>query len=99
MNQKFKTIILWALPIILVITLSYQFLSSANVDELKSNGTTIAPRNSAVARVSYGRFLDYINSGRVTAVDIYDGGRNAVIETIDSDLDNKVQRLRVDYQV
>jgi len=96
MNQKFKTIILWALPIILVIALSYQFLSSNNVDSLKSNGTTVAPRNSAVARVSYGRFLDYINSGRVTSVDIFEGGRNAVIETIDSDLDNKVQRLRVD---
>ena len=96
MNQKFKTIILWALPILLVIALSYQFLSSSNIDSLKSNGTTVAPRNSAVARVSYGRFLDYINSGRVTSVDIFDGGRNAVIETIDSDLDNKVQRLRVD---
>jgi len=96
MNQKFKTLILWALPIVLVIALSYQFLSSSNVDSLKSNGTTVAPRNSAVARVSYGRFLDYINSGRVTAVDIFEGGRNAVIETIDSDLVNKVQRLRVD---
>ena len=60
MNQKLKTLILWALPILLVIVLSYQFLSSSNVDSLKSNGTTIAPRNSAVARVSYGRFLDYI---------------------------------------
>jgi len=96
MNQKFKTLILWALPILLVIALSYQFLSSSYVDSLKSNGTTVAPRNSAVARVSYGRFLDYINSGRVTSVDIFEGGRNAVIETIDSDLDNKVQRLRVD---
>ena len=83
MNQKFKTIILWALPIILVIALSYQFLSTTNVDSLKSNGTTIAPKNSAVARVSYGRFLDYIESGRVTSVDIFDGGRNAVIETVD----------------
>ena len=96
MNQKFKTIILWALPIILVIALSYQFLSTNNIDNLKSNGTTVAPKNTAVARVSYGRFLDYIKSGRVTSVDIFDGGRNAVIETIDSDLDNKVQRLRVD---
>ena len=65
MNQKFKTIILWALPIILVIALSYQFLSTSNIDSLKSNGTTIAPKNTAVARVSYGRFLDYIKSGRV----------------------------------
>ena len=79
MNQKLKTIILWALPIILVIALSYQFLSTSNIDSLKSNGTTIAPKNSAVARVSYGRFLDYIKSGRVTSVDIFDGGRNAVI--------------------
>ena len=79
MNQKLKTIILWALPIILVIALSYQFLSTSNIDSLKSNGTTIAPRNSAVARVSYGRFLDYIKSGRVTSVDIFDGGRNACL--------------------
>ena len=47
MNQKLKTIILWALPIILVIALSYQFLSTSNIDSLKSNGTTIAPKNSA----------------------------------------------------
>ena len=96
MKPKFKTIILWALPIILVIALSYQFISSSNIDSSKSNSSIVAPRNSAVARVSYGRFLDYINSGRVTSVDIFDGGRNAVVETIDSDLDNKVQRLRVD---
>ena len=96
MNQKFKTVLLWALPLFLVIVLSWQFLSSNGVDSLKSNGTTVAPKNSAVARVSYGRFLDYIKAGRVTSVDIFDGGRNAVVETIDSDLDNKVQRLRVD---
>ena len=96
MNTKFKTILLWLLPIVLVIGLSWQLLSNNNVDSLKSNGTTIAPKNAAVARMSYGRFLDYIESGRVTSVDIYEGGRNAVVETIDSDLDNKVQRLRVD---
>ena len=96
MNPKFKTILLWLLPIILVVGLSWQLLSNNNVDSLKSNGTTIAPRNAAVARMSYGRFLDYIKAGRVTSVDIYEGGRNAVVETVDSDLDNKVQRLRVD---
>ena len=96
MNPKIKTILLWLLPIILVIGLSFQLLSNNNVDSLKSNGTTVAPKNAAVARMSYGRFLDYIEAGRVTSVDIYEGGRNAVVETVDSDLDNKVQRLRVD---
>ena len=76
MNQKFKTILLWLLPIILVIALLWQFLSSSNVDSLKPNGTTIAPKNSAVARISYGRFLDYVKAGRVTSVDIFDGGRS-----------------------
>ena len=36
MNQKLKTIILWALPIILVIALSYQFLSTSSIDNLKN---------------------------------------------------------------
>merc|ERR1712078_782361 len=85
-----------ALPIVLIIGLSWQLLSSNNIDSLKSNGTTVAPKNTAVARMSYGRFLDYIEAGRVTSVDIYDGGRHGVVETVDSDLDNKVQRLRVD---
>ena len=35
--------------------------------------------------MSYGRFLDYVEAGRVTAVDIYDGGRNAVVEAVDPD--------------
>jgi len=46
--------------------------------------------------MSYGRFLDYVDAGRVTAVDLYDGGRTAVVEAVDPDLDNRVQRLRVD---
>ena len=76
MNQKFKTLILWALPILLVIALSYQFLSSSNVDSLKSNGTTIAPRNSAVARVSYGISPiseNYLNSKikEISSLDIF----------------------------
>tara|TARA_Y100001978_G_scaffold42129_1_gene37559 strand:- start:541 stop:2454 length:1914 start_codon:yes stop_codon:yes gene_type:complete len=96
MNPKLKTIFLWLLPIFLIVGLSWQLLSNNNIDSLKSNGTTVAPKNTAVARMSYGRFLDYIEAGRVTSVDIYDGGRNAVVETVDSDLDNKVQRLRVD---
>jgi cell division protease FtsH len=46
--------------------------------------------------MSYGRFLDYVNSGRVNSVDFYNSGRTAVAEIVDADLDNRVQRLRVD---
>ena len=93
MNQRWRVLALWLLPLAVVAFLGIQVLRSGN---LSPNAPTAAPRNTAVARMSYGRFLDYVEAGRVTAVDIYDGGRNAVIEVVDPDLDNRVQRLRVD---
>ena len=62
------------------------------------SGPTVAPRNAAVARMSYGRFLDYVDAGRVTAVDIFDGGRTAVVEAVDPDLDNRGQRDRLEVR-
>jgi cell division protease FtsH len=53
-------------------------------------------RNAANTRLTYGRFLDYLDAGRVTAVDLYDGGRTAIVEAVDPDLDNRVMRWRVD---
>ena len=93
MNQRWRVLALWLLPVAVVGFLGIQVWRSGN---LAANGPTAAPRNTAVARMSYGRFLDYVEAGRVTAVDIFDGGRNAVIEVVDPDLDNRVQRLRVD---
>ncbi|QNJ19984.1 photosystem II D1 repair protein FtsH2 [Synechococcus sp. A18-25c] len=96
MNQRWRQILLWGLPITVALLLAWQVLGSGGVNNLKPGGPTVAPRNTAVARMSYGRFLDYVEAGRVTAVDIYDGGRDAVVEAVDPDLDNRVQRLRVD---
>jgi cell division protease FtsH len=92
MNQRWRVLALWLLPLVVVGFLGIQILRSGNL----GGGPTSTPRNTAVARMSYGRFLDYVEAGRVTAVDIFDGGRSAVIEAVDPDLDNRVQRLRVD---
>ena len=96
MNQRWRVLALWLLPIAVVAFFGWQLLSAGDGSGLRPGGPTVAPRNAAVARMSYGRFLDYVDAGRVTAVDIFDGGRSAVIEAIDPDLDNRVQRLRVD---
>ncbi len=53
-------------------------------------------KNTASTRLSYGRFLDYLNAGRVTSVDLYDGGRTAIVLAVDPELDNHEQRWRVD---
>ena len=76
MNQRWRLLALWLLPIGVVLLIGWQVVSNGGINGLSqdSNGTTVAPRNAAVARMSYGRFLDYVEAGRVTAVDIYDGG-------------------------
>uniref|UniRef100_A0ACD5GPK3 ATP-dependent metallopeptidase FtsH/Yme1/Tma family protein n=1 Tax=Desertifilum tharense IPPAS B-1220 TaxID=1781255 RepID=A0ACD5GPK3_9CYAN len=52
--------------------------------------------NTASTRMTYGRFIEYLEAGRVTSVDLYEGGRTAIVEAVDPELDNRVQRLRVD---
>jgi cell division protease FtsH len=96
MNQRWRTIALWVLPIGVALFLGWQVLGNGAGRFSAPSGPTVAPSNAAVARMSYGRFLDYVEAGRVTAVDIFDGGRTAVVEAVDPDLDNRVQRLRVD---
>ncbi len=96
MNQRWRIFALWVLPIGMAILLAWQVFGSNQLNNQKTSSPIVAPRNAAVARMSYGRFLDYVEAGRVTAVDIYDGGRNAVVEAVDPELDNKVQKLRVD---
>jgi len=46
--------------------------------------------------MTYGRFLDYLNSDRVTSVELYENGRTAIVQAIDPELDNRLQKLRVD---
>ena len=107
MNQRWRLIALWVLPIGVALFLAWQILGNGGATRFKPGAagasaaagattSTVAPRNAAVARMSYGRFLDYVEAGRVTAVDIFDNGRTAVVEAVDPDLDNRVQRLRVD---
>ena len=96
MNQRWRLILLWLLPVAIAVFLGWQLLGNGSARFSQSSGPTVAPRNSAVGRMSYGRFLDNVEAGRVTAVDIFDGGRTAVVESVEPDLDNRVQRLRVD---
>ena len=96
MDKKWKVIALWVLPITIVVLITWQILGSATNNQVKQTTTSTASRNAPVAKISYGRFLDYVKAGRVTSVDIYEGGRNAIVESVDPEIDNRVQRLRVD---
>lgn len=88
MKLSWRVVLLWALPILVI---GFFFWQSAFSGSPADMG-----RNAANTRMTYGRFLDYLDAGRVTAVDLYEGGRTAIVEAVDPELDNRVQRWRVD---
>tara|TARA_Y100001968_G_scaffold58635_1_gene49716 strand:- start:1894 stop:3816 length:1923 start_codon:yes stop_codon:yes gene_type:complete len=96
MNSRWRGITLWLIPLAIVLLLSWQIIGNTNKPTLETKNPSISTRNTAVARISYGRFLDYLNDGRVTSLDIFEGGRNALVQAVDPDIDNRIQRLRVD---
>ena len=88
MKLSWRVVLLWALPILVIGFFLWQGAFSSPAAD--------AGRNTASTRMTYGRFLDYLDAGRVMAVDLYDGGRTAIVEAVDPQIDNRVQRWRVD---
>ncbi|MFP4007498.1 MAG: ATP-dependent zinc metalloprotease FtsH2 [Spirulinaceae cyanobacterium] len=88
MKFSWRVILLWTIPALVIGFFLWQGTfapTTANVGN-----------NTASTRMTYGRFLEYLEQGRVGSVDLYEGGRTAIVQAIDPQLDNKVQTLRVD---
>ncbi|KAL2937456.1 ATP-dependent zinc metalloprotease FTSH 2 chloroplastic [Bienertia sinuspersici] len=47
------------------------------------------------SRMSYSRFLEYLDKDRVKKVDVFENGTIAIVEAISPELGNRVQRVRV----
>ncbi|MFN7568395.1 MAG: ATP-dependent zinc metalloprotease FtsH2, partial [Microcystis sp.] len=88
MKLSWKTILLWTLPALVVGFFLWQGTFAT--------ATSNIGNNTASTRMTYGRFLEYLDSGRVVSVDLYEGGRTAIVQALDPELENRVQRLRVD---
>ncbi|WP_017719679.1 ATP-dependent zinc metalloprotease FtsH2 [Kamptonema formosum] len=88
MKISWRIILLWALPALVIGFFLWQGVFASTAVE--------AGKNAANTRMTYGRFLEYLDAGRITSVDLYEGGRTAIVEAVDPELDNRVQRLRVD---
>ncbi|AFZ50411.1 ATP-dependent zinc metalloprotease FtsH2 [Dactylococcopsis salina] len=89
MKLPWRVILLWTLPILVVGFFLWQGTFSPNAGELTGN-------NAANTRLSYGRFLEYLESDRVQAVDLYDNGRTAIVQANDPQVSGNTQRYRVD---
>jgi cell division protease FtsH len=88
MKLSWKTVALWLLPALVVGFFLWQ--------GTMGNAANNAGSNTANTRMTYGRFLEYLNADRIVSVDLYDGGRTAIVQVSDADLENRLIRSRVD---
>src|SRR5210317_45396 len=54
---------------------------------------------SSSSRMTYGRFLEYLELGWVKQVDLYDNSRNAIVVASSPELGNRPQSIRVEIPV
>lgn len=55
--------------------------------------------NVSSSRMTYGRFLDYLEMGWVNQVDLYDNSRNAIVQASSPELGNRPQAIRVEIPI
>ncbi|MEH1925689.1 ATP-dependent zinc metalloprotease FtsH2 [Nostoc sp.] len=91
MKFSWKVVALWTLPALVIGFFFWQGAFAGAPADMN--------RNTANTRMTYGRFLEYLDGDRVTSVDLYEGGRTAIIEARDPDIENRVQRWRVDLPI
>ena len=55
--------------------------------------------NVSSSRMTYGRFLEYLEMGWVQQVDLYDNSRNAIVQASSPELGNRPQAIRVEIPI
>jgi len=92
--------------LIVVSNLSFGLKSvTGNLIILNSTPTTTATaavkssQNVVSSKMTYGRFLEYLEMGWVKQVDLYDNGRNAIVKASSPELGNRPQTIRVEIPV
>ena len=76
-------------------------LKSFNVIDMDNNQSRSAEatNNISSSRMTYGRFLEYLEMGWVKQVDLYDNNRNAIVQASSPELGNRPQSIRVEIPV
>jgi len=92
---------LFGLIIISLVILGFKkFNSNENfTSDLSNNNTIELNQNIVSSRMTYGRFLEYLEMGWIKQVDLYDNSRNAIIEASSPELGNRPQIIRVEIPV
>jgi cell division protease FtsH len=82
-----------------LIFLGVRFFNIPNGLESTIVTKTEVNANSNTSRMTYGRFLEYLELGWVKQVDLYDNSRNAMVLASSPELGNRPQSIRVEIPV
>jgi cell division protease FtsH len=75
-------------------------LKSFNVIDVDNTQSRSEETNNiSSSRMTYGRFLEYLEMGWVKQVDLYDNNRNAIVQASSPELGNRPQSIRVEIPV
>jgi cell division protease FtsH len=66
--------------------------------EINQQNVKVKPRISK-SRMTYGRFLNYLEMGWVKQVDLYENSRHAIVKASSPELGNRPQSLRVEIPI
>ena len=100
MGQQILRALLIGLILISVIDLSVKTFgvqSPENPDTIRNQAQL--NQNVVSSRMTYGRFLEYLEMGWVKQVDLYDNSRNAIVQASSPELGNRPQTIRVEIPV
>jgi cell division protease FtsH len=88
---------------LLILSLATIGIKKLKIDENPNIGTVRnnpeKSQNLISSRMTYGRFLEYLEMGWVKQVDLYDNSRNAIIQASSPELGNRPQTIRVEIPV
>ena len=82
--------------------LACTFIGLKTFNVIGFNDTVSKPElntNVSSSRMTYGRFLEYLEMGWVKQVDLYDNSRNAIVQASSPELGNRPQSIRVEIPV
>jgi cell division protease FtsH len=74
-------------------------LKTFNIAGFNDNPSQAEINTNVTTRMTYGRFLEYLEMGWVKQVDLYDNSRNAIVQASSPELGNRPQSIRVEIPV
>ena len=99
MKSIWRILILCSVIISIIGFFTWQVLFP--VDGISNMATDMKPNtdinsNVTSTKMTYGRFLEYLDMGWIKRVDLYDNSRTAIVEALSPELGNRPQRIRVE---